>query len=110
MPLIETNNFIIQTFIQCCPKGVLQNPLLAEPKGSAISCKGSVVVTAYDFDLESGRPGSNPEWGPIYYKVSITAFESKLALSHMRLRAYYRNNQIFWPIPIENPAHAPADH
>ena len=24
-------------------------------------CSGSVVVTAYDF--ESGRPGSNPEWG-----------------------------------------------
>ena len=34
-------------------------------------CSGSVVVTAYDF--ESGRPGSNPEWGPIYYKSSITA-------------------------------------
>ena len=32
---------------------------------------GSVVVTAYDF--ESGRPGSSPEWGPIYYGVSITA-------------------------------------
>ena len=24
-------------------------------------CSGSVVVTAYEF--ESGRPGSNPEWG-----------------------------------------------
>ena len=23
--------------------------------------------------FESGRPGSNPEWGPIYYKASITA-------------------------------------
>ena len=34
-------------------------------------CSGSVVVTAYDF--ESGRPGSNPEWGPIYYKASITS-------------------------------------
>ena len=34
------------------------------------SCSGSVVVTAYDF--ESGRPGSNAEWGPIYYKASIT--------------------------------------
>ena len=34
-------------------------------------CSGSVVVTAYDF--ESGRPGSNPEWGLIYYKASITA-------------------------------------
>ena len=34
-------------------------------------CSGSVVVTAYD--SESGRPGSNPEWGLIYYKASITA-------------------------------------
>ena len=34
-------------------------------------CSGSVVVTAYDF--ESGRPGSNPKWGLIYYKASITA-------------------------------------
>ena len=35
-------------------------------------CKfiGCVVVTAYDF--ESALPGSNPEWGPIYYKASIT--------------------------------------
>ena len=30
-----------------------------------------VVVTAYDF--ESGRPGSNPEWGLICYNASITA-------------------------------------
>ena len=36
-----------------------------------VVCSGSVVVTSYDF--ESGHPGSNPEWGPIYYKVSITA-------------------------------------
>ena len=34
-------------------------------------CSGSVVVTAYDF--ESACPGSNSEWGPIYYKASITA-------------------------------------
>ena len=33
--------------------------------------RGSVVVIAYDF--ESARPGSNPEWGPIYYEASITA-------------------------------------
>ena len=34
-------------------------------------CSGSVVVTAYDF--ESGHLGSNPEWGPIYYKDWISA-------------------------------------
>ena len=34
-------------------------------------CSGSVVVTTYD--SESGRPGSNPEWGLIYYEASITA-------------------------------------
>ena len=34
-------------------------------------CSGSVVVTAYDF--ESGRPGSSPEWGLIYYKASFIA-------------------------------------
>ena len=34
-------------------------------------CSGSVVVTAYD--SESGRPGSNPEWGLIYSEASITA-------------------------------------
>ena len=38
---------------------------------STLVCSGSVVVTAYDF--ESGRRGSNPEWGLIYYKASITA-------------------------------------
>ena len=32
-------------------------------------CSGSVVVTAYDF--ESDCPGSNPEWGLIYYEASI---------------------------------------
>ena len=40
--------------------------------GSIVSvCSGSVVVTAYD--SESGNPGSNPEWGLIYYEASITA-------------------------------------
>ena len=34
-------------------------------------CSGSVVVTAYD--SESGRPGSNPEWGLICYEASIPA-------------------------------------
>ena len=29
------------------------------------------LVTAHD--SESGRPGSNPEWGLIYYEASITA-------------------------------------
>ena len=29
------------------------------------------MVTTFDF--ESGRPGSNPKWGPIYYNASITA-------------------------------------
>ena len=33
---------------------------------------GSVVVTAYDF--EPGRPRSNPEWGPIYYKALIAVY------------------------------------
>ena len=37
-------------------------------------CSGSVVVTAYDF--ESGRPGSNPEWGLIYYKALHRAYQS----------------------------------
>ena len=34
-------------------------------------CSGSAVVTAYH--SESGRPGSNPEWGLIYYEALITA-------------------------------------
>ena len=34
-------------------------------------CIPLLMVTAYDF--ESGRLGLNPEWGPIYYKASITA-------------------------------------
>ena len=34
-------------------------------------CSGSVVVTAYD--SEFGCPGSNPEWGLIYYEAPITA-------------------------------------
>ena len=33
-------------------------------------CSGSVVVTAYDF--ESDCTGSNPEWGPIYYKYKAS--------------------------------------
>ena len=36
-------------------------------------CSGSVVVTAYDSESESGHLGSNPEWGLIYYEASITA-------------------------------------
>ena len=34
-------------------------------------CSGSVVFTAYY--SESGHPGSNPEWGLIYYEAPITA-------------------------------------
>ena len=34
-------------------------------------CSGSVVVTVYDF--QSGRPGSNLEWGLVCYEASITA-------------------------------------
>ena len=37
----------------------------------SLVCSGNVVVTACVF--ESGRPGSSPEWGQIYYKASITA-------------------------------------
>jgi len=44
---------------------------LSEKKVTLQFCKGIVVVTAYDF--ESDRPGSNPEWGLICYKASITA-------------------------------------
>ena len=46
---------------------------MSKPSRSATSavCSGSVVVTAYD--SESGHPGSNPEWGLIYYEASITA-------------------------------------
>ena len=33
----------------------------------AYVCSGGVVITAYDF--ESGRPGSNHEWGLIYYEA-----------------------------------------
>ena len=41
--------------------------------GKVCLCSGSVVVTAYD--SESRHPGSNPEWGIIYYKASITAHD-----------------------------------
>ena len=40
-------------------------------QGKHAVCSGSVVFTDYDF--ESGRSGSNHEWGPIYYKASIFA-------------------------------------
>ena len=38
-----------------------ENILRYSTHGEHMVCSGSVVVTAYDF--ESGRPGSNPEWG-----------------------------------------------
>jgi len=48
---------------------------VAAPKaglqGKHAACSGSEVFTDYDF--ESGRPGSNHEWRPIYYKASIFA-------------------------------------
>ena len=34
-----------------------------------IVCSGSVGVTAYDF--ESGRPGSNPEWGKYAIRLRL---------------------------------------
>jgi len=37
------------------------------PRGMKWPGRGTVVVTAYDF--ESGRPGSNPEWG--YYTMRL---------------------------------------
>ena len=36
-----------------------------------VLCSGSAVVSAYD--SETGRPGSNPEWGLIYYEAPINA-------------------------------------
>ena len=59
--LVETNHSSTPAFLKVH---------LVTSAHSAV-CSGSVVVTAYDF--ESGHPGSNPEWGPIYYKASITA-------------------------------------
>ena len=74
------------TVIMCCTQPYFQNSkILSLPKflvpkpyppctpSYLHHCvySGSVVVTAYDF--ESDRPGSNPEWGIIYYKASITA-------------------------------------
>ena len=46
-------------------------PLLPRLPGHSWPVHVCVVVTAYDF--ESGRPSSNPERVPIYYKASITA-------------------------------------
>ena len=40
-----------------------------EPPGP----ESKVVTTILPLHAESGRPGSNPEWGLIYYKASITA-------------------------------------
>ena len=34
---------------------------------------GSVTVVVTAYGSESGRPGSNPEWGLIYYEAPITA-------------------------------------
>ena len=48
-------------------------------------CSGSVVVTAYD--SESDRPGSNPEWGLIYYEDPITVQGFSLQGSTLGTRA-----------------------
>jgi len=50
---------------------ILESNLSMRNHVDALICSGSVVVTAYD--SESGRPGSNPEWGLIYYEAPITA-------------------------------------
>ena len=50
---------------------IIHTPTLQNSKPPPSVCSGSVVVTAYD--SESGRPGSDPEWGLIYYEASITA-------------------------------------
>ena len=53
------------------------------------------MVTSYDF--ESGRPGSNPEWGLIYFKASITAQDipepSSLRGSTLGTRAAEHNHK-----------------
>ena len=36
-------------------------------------CKSCVTYLLTTYDSESGHPGSNPEWGLIYYEASITA-------------------------------------
>ena len=54
-----------------CQRKILNCVKVVGGKAGGCVKSGSVVVTAYDF--ESGRPGSNPEWGLIYYKTSITA-------------------------------------
>ena len=56
-------------YLQSGPSWGITHPHL--PTTSILVCSVSVVVTAYDF--ESGRLGSSPEWGLIYYKASITA-------------------------------------
>ena len=54
-------------------------------------CSGSVVVTAYDF--ESGRPGSNPKWGPIYYE----AIEALItAQPHRAYRSLHPSGVVHW--------------
>ena len=66
---------IIETLQRCTTEGIIffggriQYTHLEHPPLSVVS--GSVVVTAHD--SESGRPGSNPEWGLVYYEASITA-------------------------------------
>ena len=42
-------------------------------KRTKIKFLSAYVDIFYNYDFESGRPGSSPEWGLINYKVSITA-------------------------------------
>ena len=60
-----------------------------------IVCSGSVVVTAYD--LEFSCPGSNPEWGLIYYKSLHFAFAQQQFVP--TLYCSLINSRLIW---IEN--------
>ena len=50
---------------------LLPHPIMVPLPRLPCVCSSSIVVTAYDF--ESGRPGSSPDLGLIYYKALLTA-------------------------------------
>ena len=54
----------IVTFTAQQRRKMVLTPYFSDWRCHCAVCSGSVVVTAYD--SESGRPGSNPEWGLIY--------------------------------------------